>query len=444
MMKKHRSLTALALAVALVFSLTLPAQAAAPGLSYTQSGNTVQLKLQNLGQESVYGVQLELTLEGSYSSALFTPSTTGAYAPPCHRTEAGDATQVTIYLTAQTPLNSGSELSLGALTMPDAFTMPDTATALLLGRDLQPIGDVQPLTVTKQSSGGSGGNPGGGGGGGGALTPTPLYDVTIASTNYGKITCSANKAAQKTRVTLTATPDEGYVLGSLEVRSTQGGKLTLEELGGGRYAFSMPAYAVEIVATFRAEKAPVSPAKPPFTDTAVSAWYYDAVCYVYEKGMMNGVSDTAFGPEVTTSRAMIVTILHRLEDTPAAKTPDFPDVADGQYYTAAVGWAAEKGIVNGYETGEFRPNDPITREQLAAILYRYASATGCTVSQRGDLTAFADYADVSSYAAEAMSWAVGAGLLSGMGDGTVSPSGQATRAQVAIILQRFCQNVKKV
>lgn len=441
-MKNYRSLTALILAVTLVFSLALPAQAAAPGLVYSQEGNTVQLTLQELSGESVYGVQLELTLAGSYASAIFTPSTTGAYAPPCYRTEAGDATQVVIYLTAQTPLNQNATLSLGALTMPDAFTMPASATVILLNRDLQPMSDVQTLSVTKQSV--SVVTPsGGGGGGGGGGENISLSTVTIAPTNYGTITASANKAAQNTKVTLTATPDEGYVLNTLEVRSTQGGKLALESLGGDRYAFSMPAYAVEIVATFRKEETTATAQKLPFTDVAASSWYYDAVSYVYGKGMMNGTAADTFAPEVTTSRGMIVTILYRLAGTPAAKASSFPDVPDGRYYTAAVGWAAEKGIVNGYENGLFQPDIPITREQMAAILYRYANAMGYQVSQRGDLSVFSDQAHISSYATEAMSWAVGAGLLSGMGDGTVAPTGQATRAQAATILSRFCQNMVK-
>lgn len=156
---------------------------------------------------------------------------------------------------------------------------------------------------------------------------------------------------------------------------------------------------------------------------------------------MNGTGGEAFSPNAPTSRAMLVTILYRLADSPPAQSPTFPDVPAGQFYTYPVGWAAGQSIVTGYEDGRFLPNNLLTREQLAAILYRYSRAMGYTVSVRGDLSRFSDRESISPYAQDAVAWAVGAGLLSGMGDGTVNPGGNATRAQVATILTRFCKNV---
>ena len=163
--------------------------------------------------------------------------------------------------------------------------------------------------------------------------------------------------------------------------------------------------------------------------------------YVYENGMMNGTSATQFSPDATTTRAMIVTMLHRLENEPAAQASSFTDVAAGSYYADAVAWAAANGIVNGVSETSFAPDDSITREQMAAILYRYASYKGYDVTASGSLNAYTDAAQVSSYAAAAMQWANGEGLITGVTGTTLDPQGSATRAQVATILMRFCENI---
>lgn len=179
----------------------------------------------------------------------------------------------------------------------------------------------------------------------------------------------------------------------------------------------------------------------PFTDVESSDWYYSAVQYVYENGMMSGTGDTTFSPDTTTTRGMIVTILHRMEGKPTAAGETFTDVAAGQYYADAVAWASANGIVSGYGNNLFGPNDPITREQMAAILYRYVQYKGYDDAVKGDVSAFADGNQVSSYAVEAMKWAVGVGLISGVGNNMLDPTGSATRAQVATILMRFCENI---
>ena len=178
----------------------------------------------------------------------------------------------------------------------------------------------------------------------------------------------------------------------------------------------------------------------PFTDVKESDWFCDAVQYVYDHGMMNGTGTSTFSPNETTTRGMIVTILHRMEGTPSAESAKFPDVPAGQYYTDAVAWASANGIVGGYGNGKFGPNDSITREQMATILYRYAQYKGYDTSTKGDLSAFADSNRVGAYAVEALSWAVGLELIRGNGDNTLSPGGSATRGQVATILMRFCNS----
>lgn len=187
---------------------------------------------------------------------------------------------------------------------------------------------------------------------------------------------------------------------------------------------------------------PVIPAEPmSFTDVKEGNWFYDAVAYVYEHGMMNGTGNGKFSPSLTTNRGMIVTILHRYEGSPAAGTSRFPDVAAGKYYTDGVAWAASCGVVNGYSDGRFAPDDTITREQMAAILYRYAQYKGFDVSGRADLSGYRDGNRISPYARDAMAWANQAGLINGVGNNTLSPGGSATRAEVAAILMRFCRNV---
>ena len=183
----------------------------------------------------------------------------------------------------------------------------------------------------------------------------------------------------------------------------------------------------------------LQPSALPFTDVAESAWYYEAVKYVYDNNLMNGTTDTTFGPNVTTSRAMLATILYRLEGSPAVAAASFTDVAAGKYYTDAVAWASANGIVTGYGDGTFLPNKAISRQEMAAMLYRYAQYKGYDVSVGEDtnILSYTDVSDVSEYAIPAMQWACGEGLITDMGDGTLNPAGPASRAQVATILMRF-------
>ena len=202
---------------------------------------------------------------------------------------------------------------------------------------------------------------------------------------------------------------------------------------------------------------PIQPGKPskpsdedkpeepdePFIDVDENDWFYDAVTYVYSEGMMDGVSDTQFAPNSNLTRGMVVTMLYRLEDEPRVTgSSGFDDVASGAWYADAVTWAAENGIVNGVSDAEFAPNDNITREQLAAILYRYAEYNDYDVSGRDDLSEFTDRDSISGYALDAMRWAVDEGLITGITDTTIEPQGTATRAQAATMFMRFMSTVR--
>lgn len=202
---------------------------------------------------------------------------------------------------------------------------------------------------------------------------------------------------------------------------------------------------------------PIQPGKPskpsdedkpeeldePFADVDELDWFYDAVVYVYNEGMMDGISATQFAPNSNLTRGMVVTMLYRLEDEPRVTgSSGFDDVASGAWYADAVSWAAENGIVNGVSDAEFAPNDNITREQLAAILYRYAEYNDYDVSGRDDLSEFTDRSSISSYALDAMRWAVDEGLITGITNTTIEPQGTATRAQAATMFMRFMSTVK--
>ena len=192
------------------------------------------------------------------------------------------------------------------------------------------------------------------------------------------------------------------------------------------------------------ESTPVDP-ELPFTDVAAGSWYYDAVKYVYENKVMNGVEGNQFAPDETLSRAMLVTILYRLDGEPSLDGENlgypFEDVEEGSWYSDPVYWARLHGIVNGVEGNKFAPNDGLTREQMAAILYRYAQYKKLDVSASADLGTFADGSKTSSWAVDAMKWAVGEKLINGLEGNTLAPQNTSTRAQVATVMMRFMEGI---
>ena len=280
------------------------------------------------------------------------------------------------------------------------------------------------------------------------------HEVIIAPVTHGDVVSDKAAAAAGETVTITVDPDSGYRLADLTVKDSSGTELELEYIGNGKYTFVMPEGAVTVDADFTRitnVKPPVDepdePEEPekdelPFVDVEGGDWFYDAVYYAYTNGLMDGVSTTQFAPNSNLTRGMVVTILYRLEGEPRVTgSSGFSDVASGAWYADPVTWAAANGIVNGVSDTEFAPNTDITREQLAAILFRYAEYKGYDVSGRDSLTGYTDRSSISAYALDAMRWAVDEGLITGMTATTIVPQGTATRAQCATMLMRFIENI---
>ena len=268
----------------------------------------------------------------------------------------------------------------------------------------------------------------------GSIIISTSYAITVDKADNGTVTSSRTRASKGLTVTLTVKPDESYALDTLTVTDKKGSEIKLTDKGDGKYTFTMPASAVVVQATFTAESSSL-----PFTDVSVNDWFYDAVAYVFDNGLMDGTAGTAFSPLMTTNRARVVTILWRLAGSPEPDAaPAFSDVAADSWYTDAVAWASENGIVKGYSDTVFAPDDTVTREQLATILYRYVQHTGGGF--QGAWAFPLDYADadqVSDWAYEAMCWCTMKSIINGVGGNTLNPQGSATRAEVAQILMNF-------
>ena len=271
------------------------------------------------------------------------------------------------------------------------------------------------------------------------VNPNPSYAITVEQPDHGTVTVTPNRATQGTTVTITATPDRGYQVNAVTVTDRFGDAVQVTENADGTYTFTMPNGQVTITATFVETEEPVG---EPFLDVNEGDWFYDAVAYAYENGLMDGVGGNRFAPNSETTRAQLVTILYRLEGQPAVSGDlPFTDVEAGTWYTNAVGWAAQNGIVNGVGDDTFAPGNDLTREQLVTILYRYAESKGYDVSASADLAGYPDGEEIQAYAREAMAWAVAENIIQGMEDDTLKPAGNASRAQIATILMRFCEGV---
>ena len=288
---------------------------------------------------------------------------------------------------------------------------------------------------------------GGSSGGGGSSSPS--YTVsTDKDTENGSYTVRPSRAERGDTVTITTKPDEGYQVGKVTVTDKNGDTVKVANKGGGVYTFTMPASAVSVDVTFVAEKQWTNP----FADVAKDAWYYDAVKYVNENGLMAGTSANTsantFAPDLTTTRGMIVTILYRLAGSPDIKDQiwgyPYADVDSTAYYGTAVYWARLSGIAAGYSSEQFGPNDTITREQMATILYRYAQYKGYDLTVKGNLDTFKDADKITDYAKTAMQWAVGSGLVKGKSGNLLDPQGMATRAEIAAMLHRFIEKYELV
>ena len=270
--------------------------------------------------------------------------------------------------------------------------------------------------------------------GGGSSGGVTTYATTVESTTNGTVTVSPKNASKGSTVTITVKPNEGYQLDTLTVTDKDGKLVDLTKVDDTKYTFKMPASKVTVKGTFT--EAPVE-GDLPFTDVAESAWYYDAVAYVYEKGMMTGTNDgTTFSPSMNLTRGMMAQVMFNIEKGTAPATSSFTDVAAGAWYADAVNWAATNGIVGGYGNGNFGPEDSITREQMAVLLYNYAKFKGEDMTATADLSTFSDGDQVSDWAQYAMKWAVAEGLISGSNN-ALNPLGTASRAEVAQILMNY-------
>lgn len=281
-----------------------------------------------------------------------------------------------------------------------------------------------------------------GGSSGGSSSGKTTYKVTTSAVNNGGVNASPSTAEKGATITLTLSPDKGYKLDKLTVTDGSGKSVSTVKKSDTVYTFTMPASAVTVGVSYA--KADETPSKTTFNDVSANDWFASAVDYVTGKGMMNGTADNTFSPKANTTRGMVVTVLYRLENQPSTSAASFTDVASGAYYANAVAWANANGIVSGYGSGKFGPNDKVTREQLAAILYRYAQYKKYDVSVGEDtnILSYDDAQSISSYAIPAIQWACGAGVVTGKSGSKLDPKGNATRAEVAAMLMRFCENVK--
>lgn len=258
-------------------------------------------------------------------------------------------------------------------------------------------------------------------------------NLVPGSTKHGSVSINPYNPESGDKVVITVKPAAGYEVDEVIVLDKDDDEVKVKEAGSNKYLFVMPAGQVDVKVTYKKAN------EVKFNDVADNAWYADAVYSAVDMGLFNGVTATTFNPDGSMTRGMLVTVLWRLEGSPAAGSSDFSDVANGSWYDEAVAWANEEGIVTGMTEDTFAPNAAITREQMATMLYRYAKYLGLNTRAKADLSAYKDADSISAYAEDAMAWAVGVGLINGVTETTLNPAGTATRAQVATILVRFSE-----
>ena len=353
--------------------------------------------------------------------------------------EAGVTLTYTSANTSKVTVNATTGIATGVA----VTTEPIDITIKGTGTDGATTSAVFALTVTRSSNGEDSSSSSSGGGGGGSSSSG--YSVNVSSASNGTVSVDKDRASSGSTVTITAEPDEGYVVGSVTVTDSDGNEITVRDRGNNEYTFTMPSSRVTIEVEFVEDTTVEEPVdeitEADFSDVSSSDWFYDAVNYVFSKGIMVGVTENSFAPNSSLTRAMIVQMLYSLEGSPEVTgTAPFTDVAIGQWYTNAITWAASNNIVSGMGDGTFAPNNNITREQLAMILYNYAQLKGNAVTASGNLAAFTDGNEVSDWAETAVRWAVGEGLMSGKGNGVLDPVGTTTRAEAASMFMRFMES----
>lgn len=272
------------------------------------------------------------------------------------------------------------------------------------------------------------------------------YTISVDGGSHGSVSIEAEPAGTNSYygirneyVYIDATPNTGYKVKSVTVVDKYNDSIKVYESStANRYYFTMPDSNVTVNVEFTPRVM-----SNPFTDVRSTDWFYDAVNYVYSEGIMDGTSVYMFSPNNATSRGMLVTILWRLAGEPVVTGTSFSDVSSSSYYYYAVLWASKYGIVDGLGNNMFGPDQAITREQFAVILYRYAQHCGYSTSANSTLVGYADSNKISSYALTAMRWACGAGLFEGDERANLNPQGQTTRAAAAKLLMTFQENVAK-
>lgn len=432
-----RKLSAILMTLCLTVGAMTPLAHAAGGLRLVTSSQEAASQEVGFSGVSSNCQSFQATFNLSNSTAIydFMANDVLDALPGIYTTYKQEGSAVTVYVTTKSGvLTSDGSLTLGTISANDGtnFTVEKASGVKVVGSDNSETTYTQVDQGGSSGGSSSGGSSSGGSSSGGSTTTTRT--ITIQSSFGGKVTASASQAAQGKVITLTALPNSGYVLKSLTVTTASGTSVPVANQSSGKYTFTMPAAAVTVKAVFAAQE---TDPDFPFADVAKGSWYYEGVRYAYENGLMSGTGEGTFSPDLPTGRGMLVTILYRLAGSPAAGSASFTDVAKGQWYADGVAWASANGVVSGYPDGSFRPNDTITREQMAAILYQYARIQGKLDDSRADLSIFSDLDSLSAYAKEPMSWAVAQGLFSGVSADTLAPGGSTTRAQAAVILTAF-------
>lgn len=432
-----RKLSAILMTLCLTVGAMTPLAHAAGGLRLVTSSQEAASQEVGFSGVSSNCQSFQATFNLSNSTAIydFMANDVLDALPGIYTTYKQEGSAVTVYVTTKSGVLTGDgSLTLGTISANDGtnFTVEKASGVKVVGSDNSETTYTQVDQGGSSGGSSSGGSSSGGSSSGGSTTTTRT--ITIQSSFGGKVTASASQAAQGKVITLSALPNSGYVLKSLTVTTASGTSVPVANQSSGKYTFTMPAAAVTVKAVFAAQE---TDPDFPFADVAKGSWYYEGVRYAYENGLMSGTGEGTFSPDLPTSRGMLVTILYRLAGSPAAGSASFTDVAKGQWYADGVAWASANGVVSGYPDGSFRPNDTITREQMAAILYQYARIQGKLDDSRADLSIFSDLDSLSAYAKEPMSWAVAQGLFSGVSADTLAPGGSTTRAQAAVILTAF-------
>lgn len=282
-------------------------------------------------------------------------------------------------------------------------------------------------------------------GSGSSGSAVQTYALTVAPTANGTVNASITRATAGAQVTLTVTPDAGYILDVINVVGANSVAISPTAGAEGTYTFSMPDCAVTVTVSFKLQVQNLDgDSSHLFVDVPAEAWYASAVDYVAQAGLMIGSSEKAFLPEVQTSRAMLAAVLYRMEGAPVQEDNAFADVQAGMWYTAAMAWANEVGVLAGYGDGRLGPDDTLTREQVAEIFFHYAQLKGYDTSVQGDLSLYSDAEVASDFALESLTWANGAGLIVGGGNNKLDPKVPASRAQIAQILMNFQEKVALV